>query len=249
MVAVRKATRKATKAEKDAAHADHTTAAAIDRAVRARGAFEAIDVDPEFDTLGPEARRVVFGWRFDILSPWGWIRPHGVTSRLLGDEDQMGPLGFFLAERATCLVSGKHPAPHPECVCGLHAAEFLTEGLAEAVERLEADLDRQPLIDGIHPRTRLGIVLSRVRLETVIGGAWYKREIPEGAYPDPPATLRARRRRYVGTAFTDREEIAEHAPRFLRPLHFEYAPSIPALIREHVGNDAALIRQPVEEVG
>lgn len=161
-------------------------------------------------------RETVHGWRWDFITPWGWMPSSGV-----GDHYgiKVEPQGWWIEEQAVCLVSDHH-APNRDCACGLHGVEYLSEPVAERLETLDtqrneiiSDWVRQangvPLADGRVPASDVvALVLSRVVFEDVLPTAWpdddNARAAHPAAFPDPPHTIRAHRRLYR-EIFVDRE--------------------------------------------
>ncbi|CAM2965859.1 MULTISPECIES: hypothetical protein [Dermacoccus] len=130
----------------------------------------------------------IHGWRFDLLTWHGWIKP------VLGDWTPE----HYYRQRAACPTG--HDAPAAWCYCGIHFTTSLEELLSWLPPALE-HRDRQEQRDLL-----LGAV-SRWELETVMPRSRHNEVIPPRlvgeAVLDPPSTVRARRARLVGPVFID----------------------------------------------
>lgn len=138
------------------------------------------------------ARKIVEAWRWDYLTPHGWM-PSSGTAEHYGQSS--APRGWYRTERAACLLRD-HRAPDPDCACGLHAVEHLSGVVADRIDDLDAKR-AEAVADGRVPDTEaLVIAVSRVRLEHVLPTAWPDDEealrAHPDAIPDPPHTVRAR---------------------------------------------------------
>lgn len=140
-------------------------------------------------------RESVEGWRWDLLTPWGWLPSSGNV------YERIEPLGWFRRSRAVCQVGHDHTPPHPRCSCGHHAFEHLTPTIADRLGAFDGLRD-QWLADGSIPDPELLVItLSRVRLRRTLPGVWLEdgdllRSHPD-AVPDPPFTVRGWRLTYL----------------------------------------------------
>lgn len=191
---------------------------------------------PPIDELSDPARReVVQAWRWDYLTPHGWHPSSGSTEILTGRRSSQ-PLGWYRRERAVCLLTD-HYAPSRDCVCGLHAVEFLTPDLADNLDRLAGGRARS-VRAGDFPDDLLVIALSRVELWDVLPTAWpddaVARASHPGAAPDPPSTVRAHRRIYR-EVLVDREwpSLSDGWPAEVLPEDgVRYVPDLAEWVRE-----------------
>jgi hypothetical protein len=130
------------------------------------------------------------GWRFDVLTWHGWIKP------AVGDD----PPEHYYRQRAVCPTG--HLAPAAWCYCGIHfttSLEELMEWIPSALEQLDDHQERDLLLGAV----------SRWELENVMPRSRHNEVIPahlvKVAVKDPPTTVRARRARLVGPVFVDVE--------------------------------------------
>lgn len=201
---------------------------------------------PPIDELDdPNRREIVQAWRWDYLTRLGWLPSSGSTRILTGRRSSQ-PLGWYRRERAVCLLTD-HYAPSRDCVCGLHAVEFLSPEVADNLARLDANRARS-VRDGYLPDDEtLVVALSRVELWDVLPTAWpddaAARASHRGAIPDPPGTLRAHRRIYR-EVLIDREwpSLPDAWPSEVMPEDgVRYVPDLAGWVREQcaAGHTAA----------
>ena len=193
-----------------------------------------------------ERRASVEGWRWDFLTPWGWLPSSGVMNhyRAPGAGE---PQGWYIKERAICLYEDHH-APNVGCVCGLHGIEHLSEAVATRLEQLDVqrietieDWVRQaqgvPIAGGsIPPGDVIVIALSRATFEDVLPTAWPDDAEALAAHPDavadPPDTIRGHRKQYR-EIFVDREWPVLHWPEEIMPEHgVHHVPNLATWVRE-----------------
>lgn len=155
------------------------------------------------------ARESVEGWRWDYLTPWGWFPSSDVGGVYTGQAPE--PSGWHSRERAVCLRADHH-APHPDCVCGLHAVEELTPDIADHIDRLDAERQLAVTDGRLEDDQVFVIALSRVQMTEVLPGAWpddaEALASHQGAIADPPHTIRAHRKEYL-EVLVDREWVPE----------------------------------------
>ncbi|MFX4286284.1 hypothetical protein ACQBJO_12910 [Janibacter sp. G349] len=184
-------------------------------------------------------RESVEGWRWDYLTPWGWMPASG-TPEYYGKDSL--PRGWYRVERAVCLMRN-HRAPHPDCTCGVHAVEHLTPTIADRIDELDAKR-AIAVADGRVPDPEaLVITLSRVRLERVLPTAWPDdeealRSHPD-AVPDPPHTIRAHRKTYL-EVLVDRDwpSLEGGWPAEVVPEDgVHYVPDLAEWVRNRCGDD------------
>lgn len=186
--------------------------------------------------IGNLRRAKVKGWRWDFLTPWGWLPSSGVQEHYGIPAE---PQGWYKRERAICLVRDHH-APHPKCACGLHGIEHLSMAVANQLEELSAQRD-QFITDGDVPhRDTLVIALSRVTFRDVLPSAWpddtKARAAHPAAVPDPPATIRGHRKTYR-EILVDREWPARPGtwPAAVMPKHgVHFVPNLAEWVRGQI---------------